>query len=84
MAQRPDYVPSMWTQGSMNRWFQTDPRRVVAWFIVAPAVAVLVAAGLLLSGSFLGWLAALAAVALLWQAMVYLPRALRAARERRP
>jgi Flp pilus assembly protein TadB len=83
VSERPDYVPRTWTQGRMNRAFQADPRRVVAWFIVVPALAVLLAAGLLATGSWLGLVPAIAAVALLGQAAVYLPRALRASRRDR-
>jgi hypothetical protein len=88
VSERPDHVPRTWTQGRMNRAFQDDPRRVVAWFIVAPALVVLLAVGLLAvgllaTGSWLGLVAAVAAVPLLWQAAVYLPRALRASRRDR-
>ena len=84
MSPRPDYVPSAWTQGPINRWIQKDPRRVVAWFIAAPTVIVLLAAILLVGGSWLGWVAAVTAVPLLLQAFVYVPRALKASRWRGP
>jgi Flp pilus assembly protein TadB len=83
VSERPGYVPRTWTQGRMNRAFQADPRRVVAWFIVVPALAVVLAVVLLATGSRLGVIPAIAAIALLWQSAVYLPRALRASRRDR-
>jgi hypothetical protein len=84
VSPRPDYVPSTWTQGPLDRWLQKHPRRVVGWFIVAPTVIVLLATALLISGSWMGWLVAVAAAALLLQAFVYLPCALKASRKRGP
>jgi hypothetical protein len=83
MSERPDFVPAMWSRGRLNRWVGQEPRRVVAWFTCAPVIAVLVAIGFVLSGSWLGWLVAVAAAVLLVQSAVYLPRALEASRRQR-
>ena len=80
VSRRPDFVPPMWSQGPLNRWVQGDTRRVIVWFTCAPLIALLLALGLVLAGSWVGWLVAVAAALLVAQAAVYLPRALDARR----
>jgi hypothetical protein len=83
MEPRPDYVPRLWILWGPDRWMASDPRRVLAWFIVAPVLGLLGSVALLLAGSAALWVAGPWSVALILQAIVYVPRARRAMGERR-
>jgi hypothetical protein len=81
MAQRPDYVPRMWTRGRLNRHFWESPTRVFAWLLVAPFGFVLVAAlNLIVGATVVGVIVLLCAAVSIGQAVIYAPRALRAVR----
>jgi hypothetical protein len=83
MEPKPDYVPRLWLLWGPDRWMASEPRRVLAWFIVAPVLGVIAAVALLLIGSGAWFVAAAGSVAVILQAIVYAPRARRAMRERR-
>lgn len=81
MAERPDYVPRMWTRGRLNRQFWASPTRVFAWLVVAPFGCLIVAAlNLIVGATVIGVVLLLCAVVSIRQAAIYAPRALRAVR----
>jgi len=83
MAERPDYVPRMWTRGRLNRHFWESPTRVFAWLLVAPFGFIGVAAlNLIVGATVVGVIVLLCAVVAIVQAAIYAPRALHAMRAR--
>jgi hypothetical protein len=81
MRERPDYVPWIWTRGRLNRQFWSSPTRMFAWLVVAPfgllAVTLLQFA---VGSTALGVAFAVSTSAATIEALIYAPRALRAAR----
>ena len=86
MAGRPNYVPSTWSgRYSFNRWLAERPQRVLGWFVGATLFAFGLIAWAVTDphGYFDGALAIpglIGAGLLVVQAIVYIPRALRAMR----
>ena len=81
MVERPDYVPLSWTRGPLNRRFWRNPTRVFVWLVVLPFCLAAVAAFKLTTGAtVMGALILLFTVISIVQAVIYAPRALRAAR----
>jgi hypothetical protein len=81
MAERPDYVPWTWTHGRLNRRFWSSPTRILAGLVVMPFA--LLAISLLqfgLGSTTWGVVFAVSAGAATIEAVVYAPRARRAAR----
>ena len=76
--ERPDYIPAVWRGGRLNRWLGQSPRRVFFWFLTAPPIAAVLAAYLFFVAKTGAIFALAGTVVLLWQAVVYAPRAWRA------
>ena len=83
MAERPDYIPSFWWESRLNRPFERDPRLVIAWFVLLPLLGLLGGALFLGVGWWPGYVLLGAALVILVQGAVYVPRAFRAARAMR-
>jgi hypothetical protein len=81
MDQRPDYVPPLWTRGTMNRRFWSNPRRVFWWLVLTPAVSIITAALMLIGNqALIGLIILVTGVINAVQAAIYAPRAHRASR----
>jgi len=81
---RPDYAPLVWRQDALSRWIWQSPVRVAAWLIGWLAFAVVLVILALVNRDWI-WSIVVGVVALLptiYQAIVYLPRAARAQRQR--
>jgi hypothetical protein len=86
MRDRPDYVPSHWTGGSLNTWTAAKPSRVLAFFGLILALDIAMLAWMIFDPG--AWtthpgpllIVPFATVALLYQALKYGPRAWRAMR----
>jgi ABC-type dipeptide/oligopeptide/nickel transport system permease subunit len=81
MTERPDYVPRTWTGGRINSWIAERPMRVFVWLLSVPGVVLAAAVVCLLIGrTVAGVVLMVAACPVGGQAVIYAPRALRAAR----
>jgi O-antigen/teichoic acid export membrane protein len=80
MSQRPDYVPLMWTQGSLNRRFQGSPRRVLVWLVASAILSVVLTSTLFATGAAaaFSYVMTVATVIGVINALIYGPRAYRA------
>jgi hypothetical protein len=82
--QRPEYVPWLWLGGRLNRWYWQSPRRVLWWLVAAPIVGLVAAAVFLATGeTVLGIVCVAGVVVGTVQAILFVPRAIRANREQR-
>ena len=80
--QRPDYVPRLWTQGSVNRRFQGNPSRVLFWLVVTPTPCLMYGGVLIAGGRVLGYPVLALGLISAAQSAVYAPRAYRARKRR--
>jgi hypothetical protein len=86
MAERPDYVPRLWTQGPVNRRFQSSPRRVLVWLVVVAVFGIVLTTALFAAGpqGRFPYVMGVATVIGVLNALIYGPRAYRAMRRVSP
>jgi hypothetical protein len=81
MAERPNYVPPLWTQDWEHSWVSKTPMRVLALLVIPTIIVVVVALRFFLVADAVdGAICSAIGVGGVIQAAVYAPRALRAAK----